>query len=160
MDDSAILDLFFARSEAAIAALSQAYGAPCLRMAQNILGSAEDAEECVADGYLAAWNAIPPAKPGNLQAFLGKITRDISIDRLRRESRQKRGGTAVTLALSELEDCVTSGTTPEDELIRRQTVEAINGFLKTLPQEKRVAFVLRYWYLYSDRKSTRLNSSH
>lgn len=152
MNDNEIVDLYFERSEQAIDATQEKYSWYCTSIAYRILASIEDSQESVNDTWLQAWNSIPPKKPKNLQAFLGKITRNIALNRVRAESRQKRGGDTVTFALSELEDCVTNGTTPEDALIHQQTVEAINGFLKTLPQEKRVAFVLRYWYLYSAKE--------
>jgi len=152
MNDNEIVDLYFERSEQAIDATQEKYGWFCTSIAYRILASIEDSQEAVNDTWLQAWNAIPPTKPKNLQAFLGKITRDIAIGRLRMKSRKKRGGNTIVLALSELEDCVTNGTTPEDALICQQIVEAINSFLKTLPREKRVAFVLRYWYLYSAKE--------
>ena len=152
MGDDEILDLYFKRSEQAIDATQEKYNWYCTSIAYRILASIEDSQETVNDTWLRAWELIPPARPGNLQAFLGKITRNIALNRLRHETAQKRGGSAYILALSELEDCVTNGTTPEDALLRQQTVAAINRFLKGLPKERRVVFVLRYWYLYSTKE--------
>lgn len=92
MEDQGIVALFFDRSEQAIAEVDKKYGAYCYSIAYNILSSPEDTEESVSDTYLAAWNTIPPRKPNFLNAFLGKITRHISIDRWRKRSAQKRGG--------------------------------------------------------------------
>ena len=149
MDDSGIIDLFFARSEQAIQEVRNKYGPYCSSVAIRILDSASDSEECVADTWMKAWETIPPARPENLQAYLGKITRNHALQRLRAANAKKRGGSSIDLALSELDDCVSDGDTPEDNLIRRQLSESINRFLKTLPAEKRVVFVLRYWYMYS-----------
>ncbi len=92
MEDQGIIDLFFERSEQAITETDKKYGGYCYAIAYNILSSREDSEESVSDTYLTAWNTIPPRKPNILSAFLGKITRHISIDRWRKQSAQKRGG--------------------------------------------------------------------
>ena len=102
MEDQGIVALFFDRSEQAIAETDKKYGAYCYAIAYNILACREDSQECVSDTYLRAWNTIPPKKPRLLNAFLGKITRHISIDRWRRLGAKKRGGGEVTLALEEL----------------------------------------------------------
>ena len=108
MEDQGILDLFFARSEQAIAETDRKYGGYCYSIAYNILSSKEDSEESVNDTYLAAWNLIPPRKPNFLNAFLGKITRHISIDRWRKLNARKRGGKETVLALEELGECTAS----------------------------------------------------
>ena len=99
MEDNQIIDLYFARSEAAIAQTAAKYGNYCYRIADNILSSREDAQECVNDTYLAAWNAMPPKRPGILSAFLGKITRNISLDRWKRRAARTRGGGEAALSL-------------------------------------------------------------
>ena len=81
MDDKEILTLYWNREEAAIAASAQKYGHYCGRIAGNILSQAEDVEECVNDTWLRAWNTIPPHRPAKLSLFLGKITRELAIDR-------------------------------------------------------------------------------
>ena len=149
MEDNQIIDLYFARSEAAIAQTAAKYGNYCYRIADNILSSREDAQECVNDTYLAAWNAMPPKRPGILSAFLGKITRNISLDRWKRRSAQKRGGGEAALSLEELDECLTGGQSPEREVERRELLRAINRFLDTLPETQRNIFVCRYWYLDS-----------
>ncbi len=147
MDDKRIIDLYFKRSEEALAETERKYGPYLFKIANGILGDREDAQECVNDTYSSAWDAIPPHRPAILSTFLGKITRRIAIDRLRRQTAVKRGGGALPLALEELEDCVSSKGDVEEELLRRELVECFNRFLDTLPATERRVFLRRYWYL-------------
>ena len=147
MDDNAIIDLYFARSENAIAETAARYGGYCYTIAYNILSNREDSEESVNDTYLAAWNTMPPKRPGRLAAFLGKITRYLSLDKWKQRSRLKRSGGEVTLCLDELADCVCGRETPEDTLIRKEVLRSVNSFLDSLSQTERKVFVCRYWYL-------------
>lgn len=147
MDDQAILDLYFDRSESAISETAVKYGPYCFSIAYNILFNNEDAEESVSDTYLAAWNAIPPRRPNLLAAFLAKITRRLSIDRWRARSAYKRGGGEMDLALEELDYCLTSGDTPELTLQRKELLHSVNRFLENLPEQERSIFLCRYWYL-------------
>lgn len=149
MDDNEILALYFARDEQAIVATQLKYGTYCMSIAQRILNQQQDSEECVSDTWLRTWNAIPPAAPEHLRPFVGKITRNLALNRLRTESAQRRGGGNVMLALDELRDCLSDQPTPEDALEEKLISDAVNRFLTELPPEKRVAFVLRYWYFYS-----------
>ncbi len=109
MEDDHIIDLYWARSEDAITETSEKYGKYCYAIAYHILSNAEDAEESVNDTYLGAWRNMPPHRPSILSAFLGKITRRISIDKWRGRTADKRGGGEIVLALDELADCVPSG---------------------------------------------------
>ena len=129
MEDQGILDLFFARSEQAIAETDRKYGGYCYSIAYNILSSKEDSEESVSDTYLAAWNLIPPRKPNFLNAFLGKITRHISIDRWRKLNAQKRGGKETVLALEELGEC-TASSDMEAEIAQRELTRILMIFWK------------------------------
>lgn len=147
MEDSRIVELYFERSEQAIAETDRKYGPYCYSIAYNILTNQEDAQECVSDTYYAVWNRIPPTRPGLLSAFLGKITRHISIDRWRRSTAYKRTGGQMTLALDELGDVTGPEETPEDSLSRKELVCAINRFLLTVPKTERGVFLCRYWYL-------------
>lgn len=149
MEDSRILELYWRRSEAAIGETERKYGPYCYSIAKNILGSHEDSQECVNDTWLAAWNAIPPHRPGVLSGFLGKLTRNLSLDRWRTLHRQKRGGGEVTLALEELKDCVSGVETPQEGLERKELAGYINRFPATLPRQERQVFLCRYWYLDS-----------
>ena len=147
MDDKAILDLYWARSEKAISETSAKYGGYCYAIAYNILSNREDSEESVNDTYLAAWNTMPPKRPAMLSAFLGKLTRYISLDRWKQRSALKRGGGEVPLCLEELEDCISGASSIENEVIRKQTLACINRFLDKLPKTERNVFLRRYWYL-------------
>ena len=149
MEDQGIVALFFDRSEQAIAEVDKKYGAYCYSIAYNILSSPEDTEESVSDTYLAAWNTIPPRKPNFLNAFLGKITRHISIDRWRKCSAQKRGSGEVALALDELTECVSGQPGIEEQMIQREIVVSLNRFLASLSVDDRTVFLCRYWYVNS-----------
>ena len=148
-EDQKIIDLYWNRSENAITETAVKYGRYCTSIAYGILKSREDAQECVSDAYLMAWNAIPPRRPADLGTYLGKITRNLSIDRLRTRSREKRGGGEVDVALEELEDCIAGSDTAEGTLQRKELQAALNRFLETLPERERAFFVSRYWYLRS-----------
>ena len=146
MEDQGIVELFFDRSEQAIVETDKKYGGYCYTIAYNILASREDSEESVSDTYFSAWNTIPPRKPTLLQAFLGKITRHISIDRWRKQTAQKRGGKELTLALEELGECLdTRGM--EAEITSRELTRVLNGFLASLAETERNVFLCRYWYM-------------
>ena len=148
-DDQKIIELYFGRSEQALMETAVKYGRYCTSIAYGILGSREDAQECVSDAYLTAWNAIPPRRPADLGTYLGKITRNLSIDRLRSRSREKRGGGEVPLALEELEEVVAGSDSPENEAVRKELIAGLNRFLSELTQQERYVFVRRYWYLDS-----------
>ena len=145
MEDHEIIELFFARSEQAIAQLQGKYGRRCLQVAENILNNPLDAEECVNDAYLAAWNTIPPQKPNPLLAYLCRIVRNLSIKKYHANSALKRNS-HYDLALDELEECVQAGKTAEDPIAIEELAAAINQFLGTLSRENRVLFVRRYWF--------------
>ena len=147
MEDGQILELYWQRREQAIAETDRKYGGYSYSIAYQILTNPEDAEESVSDTYLAAWNAIPPKRPALLAAFLGKITRHLSIDRWRERNTYKRGGGEVTLALEELEQCLASPRTVEMEYARIRFAEVFNGFLAALPETERRVFLCRYWYI-------------
>ena len=147
MEDSKIIDLYWARSQQAVAESENKYGAYCRTVARNILDRAEDAEECVNDTWLRAWNVMPPQRPAVLQAFFGKLTRNLSLDRWRRERAQKRGGSQVELAIEELEDCLAARDRVEEALDTQHTAGLISDFVRGLSKQDRVLFVRRYWYL-------------
>ena len=149
MEDQSILDLYFQRSEQAIAETDRKYGGYCYSVAYNILSNREDSEESVSDAYLQAWNTIPPRRPNLFRAFLAKLTRHISIDRWRKRSSIKRGGGEIPLALDELLDCVSQSKSIEDALQRKQAAAALNRFLDGLPETERNVLLCRYWYLDS-----------
>lgn len=145
MTDERIIELFFARSERGIEELDTKYGATCHRIAQNILGNKEDAEECVNDAYLGVWNSIPPKKPNLLSAFLFKILRNLSITRYHANTAQKRNS-FYDIALDELEETISTEESIEKECSQKELTTTIEGFLDTLTRENRVIFVRRYWF--------------
>lgn len=146
MDDNEIIQLYFDRDEGAIVETSGKYGCYCSSIARNILKSREDAGECVNDTYLRAWNVIPPNRPVMFRAFLGKLTRDTSFNQYKKMNADKRGNRQIAVILDELAECVSGGTEPYQELDKSELMKAINAFLESLPQKKRVMFVCRYWY--------------
>ena len=149
MNDKSIVDLYFSRDEEAITQTDKKYGRYCYSIAYNILMSREDAEESVSDTYMTAWRAIPPRRPAVLATFLGKITRNLAIDRWRERAATKRGGGEVTLALEELEDCVAGLQNVEMEYERKELIRAYVKFLDALPITERRVFLCRYWYVDS-----------
>ena len=145
MNDSDLIALYFSRDESAAAETQKRFGGYCYTIAYNILGSAEDAEECVNDVLLRLWTHIPPAKPENLYAYIASVTRSAACSRLAAGKAQKRGGGEIPLVLDELRDC-TAPDTVEQQLDRRRLSEAIGRFLGTLGPQHRIIFVQRYWY--------------
>ena len=149
MEDSRIVELYWDRDETAISESSAKYGGYCYQIAFRILALREDAEECVGDTWLRAWEAMPPSRPGRLDTFLGKITRNLSLDRWRAQRAQKRWQGQAEAALEELGDCLSAPGGVEQETEAAALAESLDRFLAVLPQEKRVLFVRRYWYLCS-----------
>ena len=145
MNDNEIIDLYFTRSQSAIAETAGKFGNYCKRIALNILGSPEDCEECVNDVYLAAWNAIPPERPTVFGSFLAKITRNLAFDRYRKKNAQKRAADSFAVVLSELDECLPSSSNVEAEYERGQTAAVINRFLESLPSRSSEIFARRYW---------------
>jgi len=146
MDDQIILDMFFERQESALEETKQKYGLRLQRTAMNILHNYEDAEECVSDTLLKAWGAIPPNRPESFGAYLAKITRNLSINKWEASSAAKRGGGAIPLLLSELEDCIPASGVLEEICDATFLTETINSFLSTVSQTARVTFTLRYFH--------------
>ena len=149
MEDSQILALYFARSETAIQETDRKYGRYCYRIAYSILASQQDSEESVNDTYLSAWNSIPPRKPVRLSTYLGKLTRNISIDRWRGTSAQKRGNGETALALEELGECVSGQPGMEEAMVQKEVIASLNRFLASLSEDERTVFLCRYWYVNS-----------
>ena len=152
MNDSEIVRLFMERSEEAITAAQSKYKNYCFKIALNILNSHEDAEECVNDAFLSAWELIPPNKPEMLSTFLGKLTRNLAINRYRRGLADKRGNGDPGAAFDELSEIISSETDIESEAEKNELLREINAFLKKLPAQKRNVFICRYWYCESIRE--------
>ena len=155
MEDERIIELFWQRSEEAIAQTDVKYGKYCRYIASNILHNKEDSEECVNDTYMKAWDTIPPTRPGILSAFLGRITRNISLDRYRMGHARKRGGGQIAYVIDELGECISTGDTPERIVEHQELVEILNKFLGNLNEEKRRIFMRRYWYMSSVKEIAR-----
>lgn len=145
LEDSKIIELFFARAEQAIVELSAKYGTVCGRIARNILKNDLDAEECVNDTYLAAWNTIPPQKPNPLRTYIFRIVRNISIAKYHANTSVKRNS-IYDVALDELENCLPASITVEQEISAKELSRQIDRFLATLDEENQMMFVRRYWY--------------
>lgn len=145
MEDSAIIDLYWNRDQRAISETAGKYGPFLHALVWNILHSRGDAEECVNDTYLRAWNAIPPARPAAFRAWLGRIARNLSLDRWKADRTQRRGGGAEVL-LGELEACVPASRGVEQHLEDQEIASLISAFLRRLPAESRRVFLRRYWY--------------
>lgn len=158
MDDKRIIELFWERHESAISVTADKYGKYCHTIAYNILFNHLDAEECVNDTYLGAWNGIPPKKPDNLTAFLGKITRNLAINRYNRHNTSKRGKGQIEIVLSEVENCIPDIKGVEQALDEAHLVSVINRFLRAQHKTKRNLFVQRYWYMYPIREISEMHN--
>ncbi|MCD8036892.1 MAG: sigma-70 family RNA polymerase sigma factor [Clostridiales bacterium] len=149
MKDYEIINLYWERKETAITASADKYGGYCHSISYNILHNIEDAEECVNDTWLGAWKSMPPHRPERLSSFLGRITRNLSLDRFKKYSAEKRGHGQTALALSELEECIPDKLSVEEIIDEKVLVQVLNNFLYSQTEQKRNIFIRRYWYLYS-----------
>ena len=160
MDDERIITLYWERDESAVRETEKKYGKYCYAVAYNILHSQEDSNECVNDTWNGAWKTMPPERPTKLQSFLARITRNIAIDRYRRDNAQKRSA-EIEKTIDEYYECIPNGDALiDDEIVLKQ---AINGFLSTLDTRTRVIFMRRYWYSMSVSdiaKGMRLSENH
>ena len=155
MDDNQIVNLYWKRSENAISETDKKYGRYCHYIAYNILCDEEDSRECVNDTYLKAWEAIPPHRPNRLAAFLGKITRNISLNRYKYNNADKRSAGQVPLVLEELQECIPSAESTEQVIDDLSLAVIFNQFLSGLSEERRNIFMRRYWYLNSVKEIAR-----
>jgi len=146
LEDQEILDLYLSRNEAAITETRAKYGLRLYKVAINILHTHEDAEECVSDTLLKAWEAIPPSIPEKFGAYVAKIVRNLSINKWQAKGAARRGGGEVSLLLGELEDCIPAKGGPESEYESNRVQEAINAGLATMDNTARTAFILRYFH--------------
>ncbi len=148
MEDAEIVALYLARKEAAIAESERRYGAYCYSIALRVLGSQEDAQETLNDTWLHAWNSIPPEQPARLGLYFARLTRNLAIDRWRRNNAQKRGG-QMALALEELSELAGGRPLPQEELEAKELERCIREFLSGCPQAQRDVFLRRYFYFES-----------
>lgn len=145
MEDEKIIELFFKRSEQGLWELDTKYGKICRKLSNNIVNNRQDAEECVNDAYLGAWNAIPPARPNPLLSYICKIVRNISLKRYYRKEAAKRNS-HYTVAMEEIETCIADPNTVETAIEAKELAHIIEDFLDTLTIENRVIFMRRYWF--------------
>ncbi len=149
MDDERIIQLFFDRQEEGLTAAIEKYRAGCYALALRLLGNEEDAEECVNDAFLEAWNGIPPQRPESLPAFLKTVVHRRAVSRLRKRNAQRRGGGAGELPFDELENLFSSKGDPPTEMEQKLLTETLSRFLEELDPEHRNLFIARYWYASS-----------
>lgn len=149
MDDKGIIALFFARDEKAIAQSDVKYGQYCRSISFNILCDHQDAEECTNDTYLQAWNTIPPTKPESLKAYLGRIVRNISLNKFKSKQTQKRKSDEFSAAYDELENVLASGQSIDEYIDEIHLKDLIETFLDKQTKENRKIFIARYWYFES-----------
>ena len=149
MRDEELIALFFRREEAVLQAVAEKYGKYCHSIALRMLQNDEDAEECVNETWWKAWSSIPPHRPKCLSTFLGKITRNLALDRRKRDNAQRRGGDRIVLALEELGQCIPSTEGVEQAVEETELAKAIERFLLGYPKRERSIFIGRYWHLYS-----------
>lgn len=152
MEDSEIIGLYWQRSEEAVSATAEKYGSYCAAIAGHILNDPEDAKECVNDTWLAAWSSIPPQRPGKLSVYLGRLTRNLSLNRAKARAAEKRGGGQRELALAELEECVPDPRGVEEAVEERELTAVLNRFLRAQSLPRRNIFIRRYWHLVPIRE--------
>lgn len=146
MDDDKIVDLYWLRKDRAITETASKYGSYCLKISMNILNDPQDSEENVNDTWLQAWNAIPPSRPACLSAFLGKIARNLALNRFKARHTEKRGAGEFALSLEELDDCTPDRTAVGEALDAGELSRCISAFLWEQKEEARRLFVRRYFY--------------
>ena len=157
MDDLEIIELFRKRSEEAIREAQKKYAAYCYTISYEIIQNEEDAEECVNDTFLQAWNSIPPNMPENLKSYLGRIARNLSINRRKSLTRMKRGEGVIPLDISELSEVIFQPGSVWEKMDEDVLVGVINDFLKEQKELYSVVFAQKYWYLLNIKKIAELN---
>lgn len=145
-EDAQIIGLYWNRDSKAISASMERYGAYCFSIANGILNNVQDAEECVNDTWLRAWNAIPPTRPTVLKVFFAKITRHLSFDRYKARKALKRGGGNIQLVLDELAECIADESDVEDQFSIKELGQVINQFVASLSEREQNLFVRRYFF--------------
>ena len=143
--DLRIIDLYFARDEQAIAETDRHYGGLCMRISLGILDDRRDAEECVSDTYLKAWNAIPPTRPRSLRAFLSKIVRNVAVDKYRKSNASIRIPGELISSLEELATEIPVEESPDTALEFQELLRILDSYLRTLSKEDRTVFLSRYY---------------
>ena len=155
MNDLQIIEMYWKRNEQAISVTAEKYGTYCYSIAYGVLHNEEDSKESVNDTYMSAWNSMPPHKPNVLKTFLGKITRRLSIDRLKRKNAEKRGG-EIAEVLDELSECISPSGDPIAEMEKETLDKTINTFVRELKDTEQRVFLCRYWYAKSVKETANL----
>lgn len=148
MDDNDIIELYWKRSEQAISETDIKYGKLCFDIAKRIVLNIQDAEECVNDTYWGAWNTMPPARPEVLSSFLLKITRNISMKKIRYANAKKRSAHA-TVSFTELDECISAPDSLENDVTADELSKTLEAFLESIDYESRNMFIRRYWFFDS-----------
>ena len=149
MEDAQIIEVFWQRDESALTEAENKYGRYCFAISNNILHNREDAQECVNDALLGAWNAIPPHRPEVLPTFLGKITRHLSLKKWRDLRAGKRAGGNASASYDELAESIPSDMAVDDGLDAEELKRVFRAFLDSLPTDERRVFLRRYWFFDS-----------
>lgn len=146
LSDEAIIELYWSRNEKAIKETDRKYGKYLFTIAYNIVHDDLDCEECLNDTYLGTWNKIPPTRPSVFQIFLSRIMRNIAVDRFRKKTANCRVPSEMTVSLEELDDCMASDISVEEEVAIREISVKLNAFLRSLEERAEFIFVCRYYY--------------
>lgn len=146
LSDEAIIELYWSRNEKAIKETDRKYGKYLFTIAYNIIHDDLDCEECLNDTYLGTWNQIPPTRPSVFQIFLSRIMRNIAVDRFRKKTASRRVPSEMTVSLEELDECMASDISVEEEVAIREISMKLNTFLRTLEERAEFIFVCRYYY--------------
>lgn len=152
MNDSQIVELYWQRDERALSETAAQYGHYCYKIALNILTDREDAEECVNDTWVGAWNSMPENRPSHLAPYLGKLTRWLSLNRLRDRNSLKHAANETALALEELSACLDTREDVQQQLEEKELSAAINAFLDGVDAQAKNVFIARYWFLLPVRE--------
>lgn len=147
MEDKQIIDMYFDRSEEALLETRKKYVGYCNTISYNILGNEEDVEECLDDMLVKLWELIPPERPICFKAYIGRLIRNISLNKLKYNNAEKRGGGQTMALIDELYECIPDSNSVESEMDKKHLSQILNSFLEKLSQEKRIIFVKRYWYM-------------
>ena len=160
MDDKQIMELYWDRDEEAIRETDARYGRYLWTIAYHVLADQEDSNECLNDTYYKAWTVMPPHRPASLSSFLGRIVRQLAVDRYRRRTAQKRPTSEYALSLEELAECVSGGEEPHETVEFRLLAQAVSEYLRGVPREVCHAFLWRYYFMDPIRViAERLDSS-
>lgn len=146
MQDEKIIQLYWERNESAIKETQKTYEKYLSKIIYNVLGNIQDSTECLNDTYLKIWNSIPPNRPAVFSVYIGKIARETAIDAYRKQNRSKRKPSEYTLALDEISECVSGKENTEKSVETNLLGKEISSFLRTVSEDKRTVFIMRYYY--------------